>query len=89
METWMAIQGGGVLLGLLGLIGVVMTLRKAKAGDMTGGKKAGMIGGGVLLMLVGGFLVLNATAFAPTPPPDTGDTADVAPTAEDDFDAPL
>ena len=89
METWMAIQGAGVLLGLVGLVGVVMVLRKAKTSEMSGGKKAGMIGGGVVLMLVGGLLVLNATAFAPKPTPPGGDDAAVATQPEDDFDAPL
>ena len=89
MEMWMAIQGAGVLLGLVGLAGIVRVLRKAKQTEMPGGKKAGWIGGSVLLMLVGGFLVLNATAFAPVPAPEGGDAAQVAPQPDDDFDAPL
>jgi len=89
METWMAVQGAGVLLGLVGLIDIVMVLRKAKQSEMPGGKKVGLIGGGVVLMLLGAFLVLNATAFAPVPVPAGGDAAQVAPQPDDDFDAPL
>ncbi len=89
METWMAVQGAGVLLGLVGLIGIVMVLRKAKQSEMPGGKKMGLIGGSVVLMLLGAFLVLNATAFMPAPAPAGGDAAQVTPQPDDDFDAPL
>jgi len=89
MQLWMVIQGVGVLLGLVGLVGVALVLRRAKKSEMPGGKKAGLIAGSVVLMLVGGFLVVDATAIAPVPAPTTGDGAQVAPQPADDFDAPL
>jgi len=89
MQMWMVVQGVGVLLGLLALVGIVMVLLKAKKSEMSGGKKAGLLVGFVVLGLLGSFLILDATAIAPVPVPASGNDAQVAPQPADDFDAPL
>lgn len=58
MEGWMVVQAVGVLLGLGGLVAAGLAFR-GKAGS----RRGLMVGGGLLLMAVGGFLVLNATAL--------------------------
>lgn len=92
MESWMMVQGAGALVGLLGLGAVVVAIKKGKSDpdNMNGGKKAGFIGGGVVLMLAGVFLVGNATAFVgPDVTQANPDDDFDAPLGDDDFDAPL
>lgn len=92
MESWMMVQGGGALIGLLGLGALIMAIKKGKSDpdNMKGGKKAGFIAGGLVLMLAGAFLVLNATAFVGPDVSETNPDDDFdAPLGDDDFDAPL
>lgn len=71
----MIIQGVGAVGAVGSLVGAGLAFKR--------GKKPLAVGA-LLLAGVFGFLVLNATAFVPTPV-----DSEVAPTPEDDFDAPL
>ncbi len=79
METWMVIQGVGVVGGVGALVGAVLAF---KNGKKPVGVLALLVAGGL------GFLALNATAFAPAPLEPAPD-AEPAPLGDDDFDAPL
>ena len=80
METWMLIQGGGLIGGLLCVVGAVFAFR--------GGKKpvaAAALVVGILLAGVG----LNATALTSDPVEQELESSEDAPLGDDDFDAPL
>ena len=73
MEAWMILQGVGAIGAVVGLFGAVVAARRGKKPQAAFA---------LLLTLLCGFLVLNATALAPAPQSDLD-------LAMPDFDEPL